>query len=122
MKEVIANRCAKAGVFLVCLLPCARVAWDALRQELGANPIEFITHATGDWALRFLLITLAVTPMKRIFRLPQLARYRRMLGLFAFFYASLHFLTYLWLDKFFDLADIFGDIAKRPSITIGFTT
>jgi sulfoxide reductase heme-binding subunit YedZ len=90
--------------------------------HLGANPIEFITHATGDWALRFLLITLAITPLRKTLATPELARFRRMLGLFAFFYASLHFLTYLWLDKFFDMAEILGDICKRPFITIGFTS
>src|SRR5215470_19364727 len=88
---------------------------------MSANPIEYITHATGDWALRFLLITLAITPLRWLFALPELIRFRRMLGLFAFFYGCLHFLTYLWLDKFFDISEILADIAKRPFITIGFT-
>ena len=119
MKSILASKPTKVGAFLVCLLPLAMLGWRAWQQNLGANPIEFITHATGDWALRFLLITLAVTPMRTV--LSQLTLCRRMLGLFAFFYGCLHFLTYLWLDKFFDLAEISGDIAKRPFITIGFT-
>jgi len=90
--------------------------------DLGANPVEFITHATGDWALRFILITLAVTPIRRIFGLSEIGRFRRLLGLFLFFYASIHFLTYWWLDKFVDVAEILGDIGKRPFITIGFTS
>jgi methionine sulfoxide reductase heme-binding subunit len=87
---------------------------------LGANPIEVVTHATGDWLLRFLLITLAVTPVRKLTGLLWLIRYRRMLGLFAFFYGVLHFLTYIWLDKFFDLHEMLVDIAKRRFITVGF--
>jgi sulfoxide reductase heme-binding subunit YedZ len=101
----------KALVFLLCLAPLAPLAWRGARHELGANPIEFITHATGDWTLRFLLLTLAITP--------GLIRYRRMLGLFAFFYATLHFTTYVWLDKFFDLPEMLKDVAKRRFITAG---
>ena len=122
MKNVLVGKPAKVGAFLLCLLPLATLGWRAWQQNLGANPIEFITHATGDWALRFLLITLAVTPMRTVLSMPQLTLFRRMLGLFAFFYGCLHFLTYLWLDKFFDLVEISGDIAKRPFITIGFTS
>lgn len=88
---------------------------------LTANPIEFITHATGDWALRFILITLCVTPLRKLFGLPDLIRFRRMFGLFAFFYGCLHFTTYIWLDKFFDLAEMWKGVAKRPYITLGFT-
>ena len=88
---------------------------------LGANPIEVITHSTGDWTLIFLLITLAVTPLRRLTGLLWLVRFRRMFGLFAFFYVSLHFLTYIWLDKFFDLHEMLADIAKRKFITVGFT-
>ncbi len=112
---------AKAVVFLLGLAPLAAVGWRAYQQQLGANPIEYITHASGDWTLRFLLITLAVTPLRRLLRWPELIRFRRMLGLFAFFYACLHLLTYLWLDKFFDWSDIVKDIGKRPFITAGFT-
>ncbi|MDQ6704765.1 MAG: sulfoxide reductase heme-binding subunit YedZ [Acidobacteriota bacterium] len=96
------------------------LAVRGLRQDLGANPIEFITHATGTWTLRFLLITLAVTPLRVLAGVPLLIRFRRMLGLFAFFYAVLHFVTYIWLDKFFDMSDILKDIVKRPFITVGF--
>jgi len=108
-------------VFLLCLLPLATLGWQALHGELTANPIEFITHATGDWTLRFLVITLCVTPFRKILHLPELIRFRRMLGLFAFFYACLHFTTYIWLDKFFDLSEMWKDIAKRKYITVGFT-
>jgi methionine sulfoxide reductase heme-binding subunit len=111
----------KPFVFLACLLPLARLGWKAYRGLLGANPIEVITHSTGDWTLTFLLITLAVTPLRRLTGQLWLIRYRRMFGLFAFFYVSLHFLTYIWLDKFFDLHEMLADIAKRRFITVGFT-
>jgi sulfoxide reductase heme-binding subunit YedZ len=111
----------KVVVFLACLGPLARLLWKFHNGTLGANPIEFITHSTGDWILIFLLITLAVTPLRKITRQPWLIRYRRMLGLFAFFYACLHFLTYIWLDKFFDLHEMLADVAKRRFITAGFT-
>src|SRR5437016_6949282 len=91
---------AKALVFGVCLIPCLRLGWRAYHQNLGANPIEFVTHATGDWTIRFLLITLSITPARRLLNLPDLIRFRRMLGLFAFFHGFLHFITYIWLDKF----------------------
>ena len=110
----------KALVFLLCLVPVALLAAGFLRNDLGANPIEYITHATGDWTLRFLLITLAVTPVRKIFGPPGLIRFRRMLGLFAFFYGCLHFTTWLGLDKFFDLHEIAKDVWKRPFITAGF--
>ncbi len=110
----------KPIVFLACLLPLARLGWDALKGTLGANPIEFITFSTGDWILIFLLITLAITPVRKLTRQLWLIRYRRMFGLFAFFYAVLHFLTYIWLDKFFDLHEIWADVIKRRFITAGF--
>jgi sulfoxide reductase heme-binding subunit YedZ len=97
------------------------LGWKAYQHGLGANPIEVITHSTGDWTLRFLLITLSVTPLRRLIEQAWLIRFRRMFGLFAFFYASLHFLTYLWLDKFFDMHDILADVVKRKFITVGFT-
>ena len=90
-------------------------------MDFGANPIEFITHATGDWTIRFLVITLAITPLRKILRLPQLIRFRRMLGLFAFFYAFLHFSTWIGLDKFFDWSEMWKDVLKRRFITVGFT-
>jgi sulfoxide reductase heme-binding subunit YedZ len=110
----------KAPVFVLCLCPLFLLGWRALHNGLGANPIEFITHFTGDWTLHFLLITLAITPLRKLLGLPDLIRFRRMLGLFAFFYGSLHFLTYIWLDKFFDLSEIGKDVVKRPFITAGF--
>jgi methionine sulfoxide reductase heme-binding subunit len=111
----------KVPVFVLCLIPALWLTWKGLHQDLGANPIEFITHATGDWTLRFLCITLAVTPLRNLLGRPELIRFRRMLGLFAFFYGSLHFMTYLWLDKFFDMSEIIKDVYKRPFITAGFT-
>src|ERR1035441_9493375 len=96
-------RWIKILVFLLCLAPLARLGWLAWQQDLGANPIERITHFTGDWTLRLLVATLAVTPLRKLLGMPVVIRYRRMLGLFAFFYGSLHSLAYLWLDKFFDL-------------------
>jgi sulfoxide reductase heme-binding subunit YedZ len=111
----------KPLVFLVCLLPLARLGWKALNSALGANPIQVITFSTGTWTLTFLLITLSITPLRKLSRQYWLIQYRRMLGLFAFFYGCLHFTTYLWLDQFFDLHSIYKDIYKRPFITAGFT-
>ena len=121
MRALLTSKWTKVVVFLLCLMPLASLGWRALHNDLSANPVEFITHATGDWTLRFLLITLAITPLRKILRLPDLIRFRRMLGLFAFFYACLHFTTYIWLDKFFDLAEMWKDVAKRRYITVGFT-
>jgi hypothetical protein len=111
----------KPVVFLACLIPLGLLGWKAYNGALGANPIEVITHATGDWTLRFLLITLSITPIRKLTGRLWLIRYRRMLGLFAFFYGTLHFLTYIWLDKFFDVHEMLHDIAKRKFITVGFT-
>jgi len=111
----------KAAVFLACLVPLAHLFWQGARNHLGANPVEYITHSTGWWALALILITLCVTPVRRIAGLPWLLRFRRMLGLFAFFYASLHFITYVWLDQFFVWKDIVKDIGKRPFIMLGFS-
>src|SRR5688572_6436943 len=110
----------KAAAFVACLVPLALLLWRGLNRGLGANPIEYITHSTGWWTLTFLLITLGVTPLRRLTHLNWLLRLRRMLGLYAFFYACLHFTTYIWLDQFFDPASIVKDIAKRPFITLGF--
>jgi sulfoxide reductase heme-binding subunit YedZ len=121
MHALLNSKWSKPVVFLLCLLPLAALGSRALHGELTANPIEFITHATGDWTLRFLVITLCITPFRKILHLPELIRFRRMLGLFAFFYACLHFTTYIWLDKFFDLSEMWKDIAKRKYITVGFT-
>ena len=111
----------KPVVFLACLGPLARLGWKAYNQALGANPIEVITHSTGDWTLIFLLVTLAITPLRKLTGQLWLIRFRRMFGLFAFFYVTLHFLTYIWLDKFFDVHAMLADIAKRKFITVGFT-
>jgi sulfoxide reductase heme-binding subunit YedZ len=111
----------KALLLLAGLLPAARLVWLGLHNRLGANPIEFITHETGDWTLIFLVLTLTITPARRLLGRPELIRYRRMLGLFAFFYGCLHFTTYIWLDKFFDVAAMLKDVRKRKFITIGFT-
>lgn len=110
----------KTALFLLCLVPALQLALGVQADTLGANPIEAITHASGEWTLRFLLITLAVTPLRRLTGLHWLLRLRRMLGLFAFAYGVAHFLTYLWLDQFFDWTAIAHDILKRPFITVGF--
>lgn len=111
---------AKIVLWLLCLTPLGLLGWKALHGDLGANPIEVITHATGDWTIRLLLATLAITPIRRIAGWNWLIRFRRPLGLFAFFYGVLHFLTYIWLDKFFDVQDMLKDIGKRRFITVGF--
>ncbi|HEU5451506.1 MAG TPA: protein-methionine-sulfoxide reductase heme-binding subunit MsrQ [Terriglobales bacterium] len=111
----------KVAVFLACLGPCAWLGWRALHQDLTANPIEYITHFTGDWTLRFLLITLAITPLRRLTGQHWLIKFRRMLGLFAFFYVTLHLATYVVLDHFFDFHEMIADVYKRPYITAGMT-
>jgi methionine sulfoxide reductase heme-binding subunit len=111
----------RLGVFLLCLAPLVRLLVLGVTDGLTANPIEFITRSTGTWTLVFLLITLAVTPLRRAFGWPSLLRLRRMLGLYAFFYGCLHLTTYVWLDQFFDPVAIARDIVKRPFITMGFT-
>jgi sulfoxide reductase heme-binding subunit YedZ len=110
----------KPVLFVISLVPLAVLILKGLNNDLGANPVETINRFTGDWVLRFLLVTLAVTPLRRLFGWNALLRYRRMLGLFAFFYACLHFLSYAWLDQYFVLADIIKDVVKRPYITVGF--
>lgn len=110
----------KPIVFLAALGPLGALVYGAFADTLGANPLDAITDETGTWTLRFLVLTLAVTPLRRLTGWNWLIRYRRMLGLFAFFYGSLHFLTYLWFDQFFDLNEIAADIARRPFITVGF--
>jgi methionine sulfoxide reductase heme-binding subunit len=113
-------RWAKVALFLLCLVPAAHELWLGFHDGLGANPLEHIQHFTGDWTIWLLMITLSVTPLRKLLRWPALIRFRRMLGLFAFFYGCLHFTTYLWLDKFFDWGAIVKDIGKRPFITVGF--
>jgi len=114
-------RWIKVGIFIACLIPLGRLGWGAYTQNLGANPIEKITHTTGDWTLSLLLVTLSVTPLRKLLGVPALIKFRRMLGLFAFFYACLHFTTYIWLDKFFNFHEMLVDVAKRKFITVGFT-
>ena len=137
LRGLVTGKWTKVLVFLVCLGPCGHIAavasayalqpdlsaglWPYLVPNLPPNPLDFFTHLTGDWTIRFLVLTLAVTPLRRLPGLADLIRFRRMLGLFAFFYGSLHLLTYLWFDKLFDLHEIWKDVAKRPFITAGFT-
>ncbi|ALP61783.1 MULTISPECIES: protein-methionine-sulfoxide reductase heme-binding subunit MsrQ [Paraburkholderia] len=111
---------AKIAVFVAALYPLARIVLFGFTGGLGANPIEFITRSTGLWTLVFICITLAVTPLRKLTGWNALLRFRRMLGLYAFFYAALHFTTYFWFDKWFDIAAIVKDIGKRPFITVGF--
>jgi len=114
-------RLTKTIILLAALVPLGRLVWKALHDGLGANPIEVITHTTGDWTLILVLTTLSITPLRRITRQYWLIGVRRMIGLFAFFYGTLHFLTYIWLDKFFDIHEMLKDIAKRRFITVGFS-
>jgi sulfoxide reductase heme-binding subunit YedZ len=117
---MLRSRWSKVVVLLLCLAPLFRLAWRVWNQDVTANPTEFIQHFTGDWALRLIVATLGVTPLRKLLGLPDLIRFRRMIGLFAFFYACLHFLTYLWLDKLFDFRAMLKDVGKRPFITAGF--
>ena len=113
-----AKKCFKPLLFIVCLIPLLRAG---LLFSEAVNPIEFITRSTGTWALVGLLLTLTITPLRQITGWNRLIQFRRMLGLFAFFYACLHFITYIWLDQFFDFSAILQDIIKRPFITVGFS-
>ncbi|MDQ7968583.1 MAG: protein-methionine-sulfoxide reductase heme-binding subunit MsrQ [Oxalicibacterium faecigallinarum] len=110
----------KTLVFGLALLPFLRLVISIFTDQLGANPIEFITRNTGDWALYFLCLTLLITPLRRLLKWNWLIRFRRMLGLFAFFYATLHFTTFFWFDHFFDLGEMFRDVVRRPFIAVGF--
>jgi sulfoxide reductase heme-binding subunit YedZ len=118
---MLRRRWTTVVVFLLCTAPAAWLGWRLWRQDLGPNPLETLQHFTGDWAIRFLIIALAVTPFRKLLRQPDLIRFRRMLGLTAFYYGCLHFLVYLWFDKLFDTQEIVKDIAKRPFITMGFS-
>jgi methionine sulfoxide reductase heme-binding subunit len=124
--KILSSPWTKAAAFVLSLLPFLLLLWPFVKlvtgrdaPEFGPNPVEYITHYTGDWTIRFLLITLSITPLRKIFNQPKLARYRRMLGLFAFFYVSLHFLTWFVLDKFFSFSEMWADIIKRRYITVG---
>ena len=126
-QKLLLHPAAKPVLFLICLLPFAWLAWNVVQAQmghanvLGANPAEYLIRATGDWTLRFICIVLAVTPLRVISNTPTLTRFRRMLGLFAYFYVVLHLLSYSWFDMGFDVADIAKDIAKRPFILVGFS-
>ena len=111
----------KIAVFVAALVPVAWLGWGAVAGALGANPIETITRETGTWTLRLLVLSLAITPLRRLTGWNDAIRFRRMLGLFAFFYGTLHLLTYVWLDQFFDGAAMLKDVYKRPFITAGAT-
>ena len=113
-------RRVKIVLFIAATIPFLRLVVFTFNDWLGANPVEFITRNTGDWTLYFLCITLAVTPLRRLTGWNWLVRLRRMVGLFAFFYAFLHFMTFLWFDHFFDVAEMLKDVVKRPFITVGF--
>jgi methionine sulfoxide reductase heme-binding subunit len=111
---------ARAILFIACIIPFAWLTYGVFANKLGANPTEYITRFTGDWTLRMLCVVLAITPLRVMTKTPQLARFRRMLGLFVYFYVVLHLLAYSWFDMSFDLADIINDIPKRPFILVGF--
>jgi len=119
MNKLLLKPAAKPTVFTLCLLPFFWLLYRALADQLGANPQEALIRSTGDWALRFLCIVLAVTPLRLLSKTPSLARFRRMLGLFMYFYALVHFLSYSWFDMGFDVGDIVSDIIKRPFILVG---
>ena len=121
LRQVLQHRSAKPALWLLCVLPFAWLVWGVANDALGANPAEYLIRATGDWTLRLLCVTLAVTPLRVMFGLPELAKLRRMLGLFTYFYVVLHLLCYSWLDMSFEWGDIAADIAKRPFILVGFS-
>src|SRR5579871_6372083 len=121
MNSILTSKWTKAVVFLLCLVPAGLLIWNALTFNLGSNPTQTLEHTTGDWTLRFVAITLCITPLRRLFKLPLLIRFRRMLGLFAFFYGCCHFAIYLTFDQIFDLHGIWADVVKRRYITVGFT-
>lgn len=121
-KKGLLHPAAKPVVFLLCLLPLAWLVNAAVTDQLGANPAEALIRSTGDWSLRFLCIVLAITPLRILSKTPTLARFRRMLGLFVYFYGFLHLLSYGWLDMGLDPSEIVKDIIKRPFILVGFTS
>lgn len=120
MRKVLTSKWMKGVVLALSLVPLAVLLGRAVEGRLGANPVEFVQHATGDWTLRFLIFTLAITPLRKLLHLPDLIRFRRMLGLFAFFYVCLHFLTYIGPDQSFSLSGMWADVAKRKYVTVGF--
>ena len=121
LARALLHPAAKPVVFVLSLLPFAWLVYGVFTDNLGANPAEYLTRSSGDWTLRFLCITLAVTPLRVMAGIPALARFRRMVGLFTYFYAFLHFLTWAWFDQGFDVGEMTKDIAKRPFILVGFS-
>jgi methionine sulfoxide reductase heme-binding subunit len=120
VRKFLVGKWAKVLVFLLSCVPLLGLIWRGFHNDLTANPVEFLQHQTGDWTLRFLIFTLCITPFRKVLNLPELIRFRRMLGLFAFFYVCLHFLTYLGPDQSFNFAGMLKDVVKRPFITVGF--
>src|SRR5258708_246228 len=120
MRAILVSKWTKVAVFLICLIPFVDLLWRFIKSDLGINPVETLQHGTGDWTIRFIVFTLCITPFRKLLKLPDLIRFRRMLCLFAFFYVCLHFLTYLGPDQSFDLSGMWKDVAKRPFITVGF--
>jgi methionine sulfoxide reductase heme-binding subunit len=120
VRKLLTSKWTKVVVFLVSSIPFVLLCVGLLRSDLGINPVETLQHTTGDWTLRFLIFTLAITPLRKTFKLPELIRFRRMLGLFAFFYVVLHFITYLGPDQNFNFSGMWDDVAKRKFITVGF--
>src|SRR5258708_25820539 len=120
-RKALSSKWIKVVAFIAGLLPALALVWDACQHGLTANPIEYITHQTGDWILIFLVLTVAITPARKLLGVPELIRFRRMLRLYAFFYAFLHFSIWIGLDKFFDWHDMTEDVIKRQFITLGFT-
>lgn len=121
MNSILTSKWTKVVVFAACLAPFGWLAWRGVHGDLTSDPVQYVTHFTGDWTLRFLVITLAITPLRKILHLPQLIRFRRMLGLFAFFYVCLHFTVWIWPDHDFAWSEMWADVLKRPFITVGFT-
>src|SRR5579863_3570518 len=119
--SILTSKWAKIAVFLAGLAPLGIILWGIFHHAFDANPPQLLEHATGDWTIRFIVFTLAVTPLRKVLHLPQLIRFRRMIGLFAFFYVCLHITTYLWIDRFFSWSAIWDDLHKRPYIIVGFT-
>jgi sulfoxide reductase heme-binding subunit YedZ len=120
VRKFLAGKWAKVFLFLLSCAPLLVLIWRGFHNDLTANAVEFLQHQTGDWTLRFLIFTLCITPFRKVLNVPELIRFRRILGLFAFFYVSLHFLTYLGPDQSFNLAGMLKDVVKRPFITVGF--
>ena len=121
LRSLLGKPFTKLAIFTIAICPFCYLVWGAFNDALGANPAEYLIRSTGELALRFLCLTLAVTPLRAIAKLPELLRFRRMLGLFVYFYAAIHLLCYSWLDMGFEWMDIAIDIAKRPFILVGFT-